>query len=71
MQKHSLNEVRRIDEVDVARAGSSRFQQRPQRVVEERRLSLHLLLDCFGRGQRDRGRATPLQAETFFRNFLT
>ena len=45
MQKHSLNEVRRIDEVDVARAGSSRLQQRPQRFVEERRLSLHLLLD--------------------------
>ena len=71
MQKHSLNEVRRIDEVDVARAGSRRLQQRFQRFVEERRLSLHLLLDRFLRRQRDRGRTAPLQAETFFRNFLT
>ena len=70
-QKRSLNEVRRIDEEDVARAGSRRFQQRFQRLVEERRLSLPMLLDRLLRRQRDRGRATPLQAETFFRNFLT
>ena len=58
----------RINKEEVAFAGSSRIQQRFQLFFEEFFLRGDVFLDRFLRRQRDRCRASPFQAETFFKN---
>jgi hypothetical protein len=59
--------VRRVDEEDVAFFGSSGSEQRLQCFVEKLGLSRGMLFDGLLGRQRDRGGATPLQAQTFFK----
>lgn len=70
-QERSPHEVCRIDKQHMALFGSGRCQQWFQRVVQEGRLRGNVLCNGSLRRQRDRRRAAPLQAQTFFRNRRT
>lgn len=60
--------MHRVNEEEMTFFGSSRFQQRLQRFLQEFTLGRGVFLDRFLRRQRDRGSATPLQPEMFFKN---
>jgi hypothetical protein len=70
-QECALNEVGCVDEEDVAFCGSSGSEQRLQCFVEKLGLSRGVLFDGFFGRQRDRGGATPLQAQAFFKKCRT
>jgi len=70
-QERALDEVRCVDEKDVTFRGSSGSEQRLQCVVQKLGLSRGVLFDGFLGRQRDRGGATPLQAQTFFKKCRT
>jgi hypothetical protein len=70
-QECPLNEVGRIDEKHVTLFGSRPRQQRLQRLIEKFGLSRGVLGDGLLRRERDRRRATPLQAQCFFKNLRT
>ena len=68
-QKRSLDKMSRIHKEDVAFARTSRSQAWFQFRVEEFLLSRDVFFNRFLWRQRNRRRASPFQAETFFKNF--